>query len=652
MKKVTIKLLAIALLAMPFFTSCDDDPETPAVIADIEAGTLKGTLEEDYTLDAATTYNLTGAFIVEDGVTLTIPAGTQINATAGGTEVYIAVMMGGKIDIQGSASSPVVMSSPNANPGDWGGLTICGKAVTTAGENAEAEVGGFIYGGTDAADNSGSIRYLVIKGTGAQINPESQYNGVSFYAVGSGTTVENVAVINGSDDGVEFFGGSVSVTNLFLQNNEDDAIDWTEGWDGTVKNAYVEHTADFSTVVEADKDNKNPKLENLTAVSTVGGTALQFKKESGATITGLSLTGYTTIIDMKDNGPIANVIIDGAEADTLKSYAGTPTVDVSGWTWTAAEIVDGTKGLLDEGKMSGVLESDYTLDAATAYALKGAFIVADGATLTIPAGTKITADAGGTEVYIAVLMGGKIKIEGTSSNPVVISSADANPGDWGGLTICGKGITTAGENAEAEVGGFIYGGTVADDNSGSIEYLVIKGTGAQINPESQYNGVSLYAVGSGTKLENIAVINGADDGIEFFGGSATVKNIYLEDNQDDAVDWTEGWDGGIENTYILHEEDGFSTAFEADKDNKNPLFTNVTAICTATGGGTALQFKKQSGATINNLYLQGYTKNIDMKDNGPLSNVIIDGEAATTDAAYNTGTKVDVSGWTWKSAGL
>ena len=81
-------------------------------------------------------------------------------------------------------------------------------------------------------------------------------------------------------------------SNLFLENNEDDSIDWTEGWNGTVNNAYISHTiAGFSTVFEGDKDNGNPKFNNITAVSTVGGTALQFKKESGATITGLIFNG-------------------------------------------------------------------------------------------------------------------------------------------------------------------------------------------------------------------------------------------------------------------------------------------------------------------------------------------------------------------------
>ncbi|NVK10307.1 MAG: hypothetical protein HWD89_14750, partial [Tenacibaculum sp.] len=183
-----------------------------------------------------------------------------------------------------------------------------------------------------------------------------------------------------------------------------------------------------------------------------------------------------------------------------------------------------------------------------------------------------------------------------------------------------------------------------------IKNLVIKGTGAQINTESQYNGVSFYSVGSGTVVENIAVINGADDGVEFFGGTVSATNLYLENNEDDSVDWTEGWNGKVTNTYISHTIAGFSTAFEGDKVNNNPQFENLTAISTV--GGTALQFKKTSGATITNIWLEGYDMNIDMKDGGPLANVVIDGEAASTTADYKTGTKVDISTWSWREAGL
>lgn len=341
MKKNLLLLGTLVFVLGTLFVSCDgNDPieEKKPVIELIENGELKGVLDENYTLDAGVNYRLTGSFIVNEGATLTIPAGTNITATAANgqqTETYISVMMGGKIMINGTSSAPVVMSSPNAQPQDWGGLTICGRSVTTAGVNATAEVGNFKYGGTDEADNSGSINYLVIKGSGAKINTESEYNGLTLYAVGSGTTIRNVAIINGADDGVEFFGGTVSSENLYLENNEDDAIDWTEGWNGTVTNAYVKHTIDnFSTVVEADGENNNPKIVNLTAINThssaPAGVALQFKKQSGATMTNVYLEGYSKLVDMPNDGPLANVMIDGVIATPAGPYL-EGKLDVSTW---------------------------------------------------------------------------------------------------------------------------------------------------------------------------------------------------------------------------------------------------------------------------------------------------------------------------------
>lgn len=677
--KKAISIFFSITFTITFFTNCDSDdpvaitPPLDSVIENLNNGIMQGNLAEDFTLDANIQYNLSGAFIIEDGAKLDIPAGTNIIADAGGTEVYIAVLQGGEITVNGNAGNPVVMSSTSGNPGDWGGLTLCGKATTTAGINAIAEVGGFVYGGSDDSDSSGIIRYLQIVGTGAQINPESQYNGISFYAVGSGTLVDNIAVINGSDDGVEFFGGSVEVSNLYLENNDDDSVDWTEGWSGSVTNAFISHTiAGFSTVFEGDKDNANPTFTNITAVSSVGGTGLQFKKQSGGTIFGLSLSGYDVELDMKDGGDLNNVVFeagvsavaitDPTNPDTLDDYfysingANIPsTVTRSDFPWVNSDLS------FESNTLQGTVSGTVTLDPSISYNLISSYIVQDGGKLVIPAGTKIEARAGGTGVYIAVLKGGQIEIDGTADNPVVISSSAANSGDWGGLTICGDASTSAGVDATAEIGGFIYGGSNDADDSGHINYLVIKGTGAQINSESQYNGVSFYAVGSATEVDNVAVINGADDGVEFFGGTVSVSNIYLENNDDDSVDWTESWSGSVTNAYISHSIAGFSTVFEGDKDNANPTFTNITAISTV--GGTGLQFKKESGGSITGLHLVGYDVDLDMKDSGALSNVQIDG--ATADATLysgetnkymlnsgNTATPVDISGWTWRNAGL
>ncbi|MFM1878871.1 MAG: hypothetical protein RLZZ241_1737, partial [Bacteroidota bacterium] len=598
---------------------------------------------ENRTLDASYTYTVSGSYSVESGATLTIPAGTVIISEVG-TDNYIVVQKGGKIDVQGTAAAPVIMTSKDQNPGDWGGLVIAGNATTTEGTDAIAEVGGIVYGGTNDADNSGSISYLIINYAGAQINAESQYNGLTLYAVGSGTSIENVAILNGTDDGVEFFGGTVSVTNFYLENNEDDAVDWTEGWSGTITNTYVLHTIEgFSTAVEGDNVNNNPQFVNFTAVSTVGGTALQFKKESGGTFTGLSLSGYDVSIDMKDSGPLANVIIDGVEGDPTKSYLADPSVDVSIFDWVNTEVVVVSQDL------SGSTSTDLTLDANIIYRLRGSFSVEAGAKLTIPAGTLIVADASPgeeTSTYIVIQRGAQIDIQGTAAEPVVMTSAGESPGDWGGLVILGDAVTTEGIDAIAEVGGFIYGGSNDADNSGSIDYLVINYAGAQINAESQYNGLTLYAVGSGTSISNVAILNGTDDGVEFFGGTVSVTNFYLENNEDDAVDWTEGWSGSVTNGYIRHTIAGFSTAFEGDGINNNPNFTNFTIISTV--GGTGLQFKKESGGTITNMSLTGYDTNVDMKDAGPLANVIVDGTplVTATDDVFN-GTGVDTTLFTW-----
>jgi len=646
--------VAIGLLA----TSCSSDNniepidpsdnEPPIPTGDTE---LNGSVEEDRTLNASETYNLTGILSVEAGATLTIPAGTEIIADtdtdeSDATNVYIVVQKGAQIDIQGTSSSPVIMRSSNGEAGTWGGLIIAGNATTAAGANATAEVGGIIYGGEDTSDDSGSINYLVLSDAGASINSESQFNGLSLYAVGSETSIQNVALINGADDGVEFFGGTVSATNLYLENNEDDAVDWTEGWNGSLDNVYVLHTIEnFSTAIEADKENGNPMISNFTAISTTGGTALQFKATSGATITGLSLSGYDNAIDIADENrtDLSGIILNGVTADPTLDYSADPTVDVSMFDWIS-----------NRGQVSVLpasIEGDLTLSANNQYVISSTVSIEDGATLTIPAGTQITArsdsETDATSIYIVVQRGGMIDIQGTENNPVVMSSTSGEAGSWGGLVIAGNASTDAGADAIAEVGGIIYGGDTDDDNSGSINYLILRDAGASINSESQYNGLSLYAVGSGTTIENIALINGADDGVEFFGGTVSAKNVYLENNEDDAVDWTEGWNGTIENTYVNHTIENFSTAIEADKRNGMPKIINFTAV--STKGGTALQFKAASGAEIEGLSLSGYEMIIDITDDNrtDLTGIIIDGTTVDLSAAYDAEATVDIAMFDW-----
>ena len=152
MKTMKSKLILVMILSLAIF-SCnnDDDGVTPQP----QEG-LSGDITQDLTLDPSITYNLSSEVRVTDGVTLTIPAGTEIVANVGDiqNQIFLAVEQGGSIDIQGTESQPVIMRS-NGNAGSWGGLLLCGNAPSAAGNGVTAEVGGLVYGGTNATDDSG-----------------------------------------------------------------------------------------------------------------------------------------------------------------------------------------------------------------------------------------------------------------------------------------------------------------------------------------------------------------------------------------------------------------------------------------------------------------------------------------------------------------
>ena len=82
-----------------------------------------------------------------------------------------------------------------------------------------------------------------------------------------------------------------------------------------------------------------------------------------------------------------------------------------------------------------------TLYKDTTYTLTNFVHVANGATLTIQAGTTIKGRVGSA---LFVMRGAKIDARGREDAPIVLTSDQAagsrKPGDWGGLIIIGRGI--------------------------------------------------------------------------------------------------------------------------------------------------------------------------------------------------------------------
>jgi len=239
MKKIVLSLMMIAAMLIPVvLTSCSstDTPDEKPIVDNELSGSIKGTK----TLDATVEYLITGPVIVEEGGVLNIPAGTVIKAQKGFNS-YVLVLQGGKINAKGTASAPITFTADiaNAQQGYWGGLIINGKAPLAGGEKGSTEVNtSFLYGGDVANDNSGELTYVKLEYTGARSSADVEHNGLTLNGVGSGTKIENIYIPNSSDDGIEFFGGSVNVKNLLVVNSDDDMFDFTQGYTGTLENAY------------------------------------------------------------------------------------------------------------------------------------------------------------------------------------------------------------------------------------------------------------------------------------------------------------------------------------------------------------------------------------------------------------------------------
>ena len=279
--KSQIKFLTAAVIAsMALATACnntDNKPDYTTLKGEIPTGTtLTGNITANATLTSGSSYKLSGGLHVKAGNTLTIEPGVTVVAVDDDAPDYILIEQGAKIDAQGTASNPIVMTSELKKSGAWGGIHICGRAHTNAGEGVLSEIGNAPYGGSDDSDNSGTLRYIRLEYTGFALDEEHEANGISFYGVGNGTTVEYVQAYKGSDDGFEFFGGSVNVKHMVVTDCTDDSFDWTEGWNGRGQFlvAYQSGEEECDCLMECDNNGNNfdatpvahPILSNLTLV--------------------------------------------------------------------------------------------------------------------------------------------------------------------------------------------------------------------------------------------------------------------------------------------------------------------------------------------------------------------------------------------------
>lgn len=283
-----------------------------------------------------------------------------------------------------------------------------------------------------------------------------------------------------------------------------------------------------------------------------------------------------------------------------------------------------------------------TLDATKVYVLNGAVRVKSGGKLVIPAGTRIVATAA-ADSYILVEQGGQIYANGTSASPVTFNSSAATAGSWGGIIICGRAPINTGTTGTTEVGSASYGGTATADNSGSLTYVRIENAGISYATGKNFNGLSLYGVGSDTKVENIAVVSGAEDGIQIYGGTVNLTNIVSISNADDAFVWTDGWIGTASNMYTKRRTSGtgntgikgINNAVSADASPRsNPTIKNVTIIGGTTGESQAIRLYSGTYASFENVILSDWTDGFSLESDPTVT--YINGQSKIKDVFFDT----------------
>ena len=288
----------------------NDPLETPSAA-------LSSTITTDTTLTADKVWSISGKVNVKSPAKLTIEAGTTL---AGATpSSYLVVEPGAQIIANGTMAKPIVFTSQkdvdNAShdnaAGEWGGLVLAGNAYTHYSNNKYEADESVTFGSTthiNDSESSGVLNYVVIKHTGFEVEKDKELNGLSLAGVGSGTTLTNIAVIGGLDDGIEIWGGTANITGLYIYNAHDDSVDTDLGYRGTIKNVVVtqvnvdktnnhdssgmEFGNDHNTIVTDDTNATQPTIINYTGYIKGGGFYNKFDA-------GFKWTNVTFVSDKK-----------------------------------------------------------------------------------------------------------------------------------------------------------------------------------------------------------------------------------------------------------------------------------------------------------------------------------------------------------------
>lgn len=341
---------------------------------------LEGTITEDIRLTAGNLYRLDGSvFIGADGLadpaagaptaSITIDPGVTIFGNqATGIVDLLVISRGSQIFANGSSISPVVLTSRNdlanggvirpAITGEIGGIAINGRAPLnecpldttatpgTADCEQDGEGGSGLFGGAIANDNSGRINFMQIRYAGFQFTSNNELNSLALQGVGSGTELDFIQVLNGADDGLEWFGGTVSASHVVVTGAGDDSIDWTDGWQGSLQYAIVRQNSGDDNGVEGDNNEfgadfmprSTPVIANVTLLGDgSSGEGIQVRAGTGGAIVNGIVTNFAEALEFNPAGTGADPVVNAVAFSGVQTPVPlAPVFAVSGATLFAA----------------------------------------------------------------------------------------------------------------------------------------------------------------------------------------------------------------------------------------------------------------------------------------------------------------------------
>jgi len=484
-----------------------------------------------------------------------------------------------------------------ANGSEINGLTLGGVGNKTIVENIEIisndDDGIEIFGGNVNVNN-----LLIYNQTDDAIDLDQAYSGTitnAYVAMGVGS--DTVFEIDGTEststprvtgsytiDGVTAI-GNANATRLTTYG------DWKADAMGANKNIVFKGFKVGSKVKGIDADtfgNNTLTFSNLDFVTT----------DALSTISTQLTSTHAEILSAQATGTGANTCVfsgwtayatkDANLCSSTNVGNGTVTFITTNTTWSGDVNINGKV----------VVDNNATLTIQPGTVIKAAFKAdpVDASALIIAKGAKIIANGTAALPIIFTAAADPLTAANVASGVYVAQNHDLDlNGLWGGVIVLGNNVIGAGANNTANIEGIAagqtwtnYGGTLTDDNSGSLKYISIRHGGATIANGSEINGLTLGGVGNKTIVENIEIISNDDDGIEIFGGNVNVNNLLIYNQTDDAIDLDQAYSGTITNAYVAMGV-GSDTVFEIDgtESTSTPRVTGSYTIDGVTAIGNA-----------------------------------------------------------------